>query len=48
MARETETLEVAGREVEITNPGKVFFPDAGHTKLRQRQQAREKAPTNLK
>src|SRR6266481_5871102 len=26
-------LEVAGREVVITNPGKVFFPQAGHTKL---------------
>jgi DNA ligase D-like protein (predicted polymerase) len=26
-------LEVAGREVEISNPGKVFFPETGHTKL---------------
>jgi len=26
-------LEVAGREVVITNPGKVFFREAGHTKL---------------
>jgi DNA ligase D-like protein (predicted polymerase) len=26
-------LEVAGREVVITNPEKVFFPRAGHTKL---------------
>jgi bifunctional non-homologous end joining protein LigD len=26
-------LEVAGREVTITNPEKVFFPEAGHTKL---------------
>ena len=26
-------LEVAGREVIITNPDKVFFPQAGHTKL---------------
>src|SRR6059036_1642004 len=26
-------LEVAGREVVITNPGKTFFPQAGHTKL---------------
>src|SRR5256885_3749887 len=34
MGRERETvLEVAGREVVITNPGKVFFPQAGHTKL---------------
>ena len=27
------TLEVAGREVAITNPGKVYFPEAGITKL---------------
>jgi DNA ligase D-like protein (predicted polymerase) len=26
-------IEAAGREVVITNPGKVFFPQAGHTKL---------------
>src|SRR2546427_583800 len=26
-------LEVAGREVVITHPDKVFFPQAGHTKL---------------
>jgi DNA ligase D-like protein (predicted polymerase) len=26
-------LEAAGREVTITNPDKVFFPEAGHTKL---------------
>ena len=26
-------LEVAGREVAISNPDKVFFPRAGHTKL---------------
>src|SRR5206468_5196113 len=31
-ARQT-VLEVAGREVVITNPDKVFFPKAGHTKL---------------
>src|SRR5262245_41161568 len=31
-AREA-VLEVAGREVMITNPDKVFFPQAGHTKL---------------
>ena len=29
----TETLAVAGREVTITNPDKVFFPATGHTKL---------------
>jgi bifunctional non-homologous end joining protein LigD len=28
-----EVLEVAGREVTISNPGKVFFPRTGHTKL---------------
>src|SRR2546426_5736091 len=26
-------IEVAGREVAITNPDKVFFPQAGYTKL---------------
>src|SRR5204863_9532632 len=26
-------LEAAGREVTITNPDKIFFPQAGHTKL---------------
>jgi bifunctional non-homologous end joining protein LigD len=29
----SEILEVAGREVTITNPGKMVFPAAGHTKL---------------
>src|SRR5919198_4016390 len=33
MAARKETLEVAGREVTVTNPGKVFFPTTGHTKL---------------
>jgi DNA ligase D-like protein (predicted polymerase) len=28
-----EVLSVAGREIAISNPGKVLFPDAGHTKL---------------
>src|SRR5881296_3222684 len=31
-AREA-VLEVAGREVVITNPDKTFFPQTGHTKL---------------
>ena len=26
-------MELAGREVVITNPDKLFFPQAGHTKL---------------
>jgi DNA ligase D-like protein (predicted polymerase) len=30
---ETEIIEVAGREVLITNPQKVFFPQTGHTKI---------------
>src|SRR5438552_19160525 len=33
MPGRTEVLEVAGREVAITNPDKVFFPRTGHTKL---------------
>jgi DNA ligase D-like protein (predicted polymerase) len=34
MAKSQQTiLEVAGREVAITNPDKVFFPRTGHTKL---------------
>jgi DNA ligase D-like protein (predicted polymerase) len=34
MARsDAVALEIAGREVAITNPGKVFFPQAGYTKL---------------
>src|ERR671934_362534 len=33
MAARKETLEVAGREVTVTNPNKVFFPKTGHTKL---------------
>ena len=28
-----EIIEVAGREVSISNPQKVYFPDAGYTKL---------------
>src|SRR3954451_15598017 len=30
---EHETLTVAGREVSISNPRKVLFPQAGYTKL---------------
>ena len=34
MAKSAEAvLEVAGRAVAITNPGKIFLPKAGHTKL---------------
>jgi bifunctional non-homologous end joining protein LigD len=33
MARKSETLTVAGREVAISNPDKVFFPERGYTKL---------------
>jgi bifunctional non-homologous end joining protein LigD len=33
MAARKEVLEVAGREVAVSNPEKVFFPKTGHTKL---------------
>src|SRR5262245_11221730 len=29
----TEILDVAGRQVTLTNPDKIFFPNTGHTKL---------------
>jgi len=32
-ATPTETISVDGRDVIVTNPGKVLFPQAGHTKL---------------
>ena len=32
-AGDSEVLQVDGCEVTITNPGKVLFPEAGHTKL---------------
>src|ERR1700761_5140322 len=28
-----EIIEVAGRSVPVSNPGKVYFPQTGHTKL---------------
>jgi bifunctional non-homologous end joining protein LigD len=33
MATPQEVLQIAGREVTVTNPAKVYFPAAGHTKL---------------
>src|SRR5437868_10833132 len=33
MASPKTVLEVAGREVPVSNPGKVYFPRTGHTKL---------------
>jgi bifunctional non-homologous end joining protein LigD len=33
MADRKEIVEVAGRQVSVSNPGKVFFPRTGHTKL---------------
>jgi bifunctional non-homologous end joining protein LigD len=33
MADRKEIIEVADREVSLSNPGKVFFPRTGHTKL---------------
>ena len=32
-ARDAVTVEAAGREVEISSPAKVFFPQRGDTKL---------------
>jgi DNA primase len=32
MAEIREVREIAGREVTISNPGKVYFPRTGHTK----------------
>ncbi|HTO01274.1 MAG TPA: DNA polymerase domain-containing protein [Microthrixaceae bacterium] len=33
MARTSEIIEVDGREVPVSNPGKIFFPSTGLTKL---------------
>ncbi|MDP9298887.1 MAG: non-homologous end-joining DNA ligase, partial [Actinomycetota bacterium] len=33
MAARKEHLDIAGRDVTVTNPDKVFFPKTGHTKL---------------
>ena len=33
MPERKEIVEVAGREVPVSNPGKVYFPRTGHTKL---------------
>jgi len=33
MPARQEILDIAGREVTISNPGKIFFPRTGHTKL---------------
>ena len=33
MAKEAIEIEAGGREVRLSNPSKVFFPEAGHTKL---------------
>ena len=33
VATEQELITIAGREVAISNPRKVLFPEAGHTKL---------------
>src|SRR5215475_938346 len=32
-AKDGETIDVAGRQVTVSNPAKVLFPDAGYTKL---------------
>lgn len=33
MAEQKIVLEIAGREVSVSNPDKIYFPEAGHTKL---------------
>src|SRR5260221_12178866 len=33
MPTEKEVLRIDGHEVTVTNPGKVYFPQTGHTKL---------------
>ena len=33
MPTRQEVLQIAGRDVTITNPDKTYFPVAGHTKL---------------
>ena len=33
MPTRKEVLEIGGREVTITNPDKVYFPEAGYTKM---------------
>jgi bifunctional non-homologous end joining protein LigD len=33
MGAEREILQIGGREVTVTNPAKVYFPQTGHTKL---------------
>ena len=33
MAKEAITIEAAGREVRLSSPSKVYFPEPGHTKL---------------
>ena len=33
MATKFELLDVGGREVKVTNPGKVYWSGPGHTKL---------------
>jgi bifunctional non-homologous end joining protein LigD len=33
MATDYTTIEAAGEEIRVSNPGKVFFPESGYTKL---------------
>ena len=33
MASRKEILEIGGREVSISNPDKVYFPETGYTKM---------------
>ena len=33
MPTRKEVLEIDGREVTVTNPDKIYFPDSGYTKM---------------
>jgi bifunctional non-homologous end joining protein LigD len=33
VASKKEVLEIGGREVSISNPDKVYFPETGYTKM---------------
>ena len=48
MKSETEIITVAGREVAISNPGKVLFPQPGYTKLDLARYFVEVAPGALR
>jgi bifunctional non-homologous end joining protein LigD len=46
--KKNEVLQVAGREVVVSNPDKIYFPQAGHSKLRLVQYYLEVADAALR